>query len=112
MAPATDKAADGPGRNTPPAMKDRFTFLPGQACFDAADLDVPTGKCIEVLRLLVEAFGQVVPYGELPDNHSPNEASDQQRAVKAKLKKRLEAKNVPCRIQPKRGEGYILAAYP
>lgn len=90
-------------------VKDRFTFSPGQVRFDNKDLHLPTGLAIDVLRKLVENFGETVGYRDLDDNSEAKNASEQLRDAKRKIKKALKANKTPCKIETKKGEGYIIS---
>jgi hypothetical protein len=102
-----EKAAQKERESNP--VKDRFTFSPGQVCFDNKDLHLPTGLAIDVLRKLVESFGKTVGYRDLDDNSEAKNASEQLRDAKRKIKKALKANKTPCKIETKKGEGYIIS---
>jgi hypothetical protein len=106
--PQQNQAETG-GKTTKAAGKDRFSFSPGQVCFDGIDLRLPTGFVIDVLRKLVESFGKTVGYRELDDNSEAKNASEQLRDAKRKIKKALKANKTPCKIETKKGEGYIIS---
>jgi len=59
---ALDRLAEG----QTPEDKSGFEFKPGLALYNGKDLGLPTGLAIDVLRRLVESWGEVVPYSTVP----------------------------------------------
>ena len=107
---ARDLAANETGRRQREdhtAIKDRFTFLPGQALFDGKDLELPSGEPVVMLRKLVDYFGRLVPYKDFwehYDSATPGTVCKNKCCIVEALKKR----NVPCEIKSKSGEGYFI----
>jgi hypothetical protein len=89
-------------------IKDRFSFAPGQVCFDGKDLGLPTGLAIDVLEKLFEKFGTSVSYRELGSETSAGADDKLRRAVKA-IRDSLNAGGVPCQIETKYREGYRIS---
>jgi hypothetical protein len=89
-------------------IKHRFSFAPGQVCFDGKDLRLPTGLAIEVLEKLFEKFGTSVSYRELGSQTSGAADDKLRRAVKA-VRDSLNAGGVPCQIETKYREGYRIS---
>lgn len=90
--------------------KSRFKIEESRIFFDDADLDLPTGKVIQVANALIENFDRVVKYKLLDTESSEKEASDNLRAYKSRFNKALKNKNIPCTVKTKRQTGYILTS--
>ena len=85
----------------------RFTFGPGQALFDANDLNLPSGSPIEMLKKLVARCGKVVPYAEF-DKHYSSAAPGTVHKDKSTISTHFANHSVPYEITAKTGEGYVL----
>jgi len=89
-------------------LKDRFVFRgDGQALFDGKDLELPTGFTIPVLTLLVNSFGEPVPYKTLDEN-SGKTAGDNLRAAKHAIQESFKRHHVPCKVVTKKGVAYLI----
>ncbi|MBW2647833.1 MAG: helix-turn-helix domain-containing protein [Deltaproteobacteria bacterium] len=89
-------------------IKKRFTFNEAQAFFDLMDLDLPSGEAVSILKKLVDSFGEVVKHNELDKNSNPSNASDTLKGRILTIKKSLIRNKIPCKIESKRGVGYVL----
>jgi len=89
-------------------IKKRFTFNEAQAFFDHKDLDLPSGEAVSILKRLLDSFGEVVKHNELDENSNPSNASDTLKGRIYIIKKALKRLEIPCKIEPKRGVGYVL----
>jgi len=89
-------------------IAERFTFRPGQVLFDARDLNVGTGATLNIIKALVEDFGQVVPFQTLDGSSSQKEASEKIRTAIGRLRKILESAKIPAVIENRKGEGYLM----
>ncbi len=94
------------------AKKDRFSVAQGQILFDGKDLELPTGLAIDVATKLISCYGAVVPYGDLDDNSTDGAASEQLRMAKSTVARLFRKHNIPCRIQTKTREGYVISDLP
>ena len=95
-------------------IKARFKFNKSQAFFDGRDLGLPTGaeiKAVDILKILVKSFGQVVQYNKLDKTVDPNSesASDVLRQKVLAINSALKKHKVPCKIQSKKLSGYFLS---
>jgi len=92
-------------------IRKRFSFEQAQAFFDIKDLELPTGadlKPVEILKKLVRSFDKVVKYKVLDKDNSTNTASNFLRGKIRVIKVALRKHKVPCKIDFKKWEGYIL----
>lgn len=89
-------------------IKKRFSFNEAQAIFDNTDLGLPSGETVSILERLRDSFGEVVKHNELDQNSSPSNASDILKGRIHTIKKALKRHKIPCRIESKRGVGYVL----
>jgi hypothetical protein len=89
-------------------IKKRFTFNEAQAFFNDKDLGLPAGECVSILKKLVDSFGKVVGHKYFDQNSNPSNASDILKGYIGTIKKALTLHKIPCRIESKRGVGYVL----
>ena len=89
-------------------IRKRFEIGHGQILFDGRDLELPTGRCVTVLTALIHFLGRVVPHAQLDSQSMPYEASVEVREAIMKIRSALKTSRVPCRIDNRRGEGYML----
>jgi len=92
-------------------IKTQFSFKDGRAFFDDEDLRLPTGaelNPVKILKKLVKSFDRVVKYKSLDKNSSRNEASVFLRGKISLIRRALKKCSVPCHIQARKWEGYIL----
>jgi hypothetical protein len=89
-------------------IKKRFIFNEAQAFFDGKDLGLPSGEAVSILERLLESFGEVVKHNKLDKNSNPSNASDILKGRIHTIKKALKQHKIPCRIESKRGVGYVL----
>lgn len=104
-----DKPTDS-GKDNNKEIKERFTFTESQAFFDKRDLNLPSGsevKPVEVLKKLVDNFGEVVFYNKLEDT-SKNEASEILRGKVSKINQAMKKAKVPCKIASVKWHGYVI----
>lgn len=101
--PATRGESKKPDTRT----KDRFVFKPGQILFDGKDLELPSGEPINVLKRLVDSFGEVVAYGELDPHYSSATPGSLPKSVST-IRAALREHQVPCEVKSRRAEGYLL----
>jgi hypothetical protein len=101
---------DGERKAAATSLEARFDFAAGQVLFDGRDLGLPTGLPVEVMRKLFDSFGQTVSHQALDLQSSESEASEELRHGIRAIRKSLRAHKVPCQIQSKRADGYVLVA--
>jgi len=88
-------------------IKDRFRFGHGQVFFDKKDLGLPVGEVFEISKKLVENIESVVAYKTFDKNYSSAIPGTLPKSVTI-IRRHLEKRNVPCVIQSKRDEGYVM----
>ena len=89
-----------------------FMFIgEAQAFFRRMDLHLPTGFTLRVLKRLRQSWGMVVLFKELMEHDVPkeSEASPELKRAIFTINKALTEAEAPCRIQSRRGQGYLLA---
>jgi len=92
-------------------VKDLFTFASNQAFFDKKDLELPAGRPIKMLHLLVNYMPKIVSFSEVnkaAEQRESNQAEETTRAYIAILRKALKKHKVPCTIEAKIGAGYLM----
>lgn len=98
------KSAGGGEKHTETA----FCVESGQVTYGGADLDLPTGLCLETMKNLVTKIGRVVPYTSMDANSKEGMASEQLRGVVRTIRRQLKARKVPFEVANKAREGYVL----
>jgi hypothetical protein len=96
------------GKKISTNIKTHFKIEESRIFFDDVDLDLPTGKTIDVAKMLIESFDTVVKYNLLDNESTAKEASDNLRKHKSIIQKKL--KNTSYYIKTKKQAGYILTA--
>jgi len=89
-------------------IKDRFSFSDGQVFFDDKDLELPTGFTIDIFQKLYESWGRTVLHKKLHDMSDPGQASEQLKKAKLKISQSFKRYKVPCIIESKAREGYLI----
>ena len=89
-------------------IKPGFHFREGQVLYNGHPLQIPGNEAIEILKVLVDNFGQVVPHKQLDAESTQTDASDRLRHHVRILRAVLEKHKVPCQIETKRQTGYAL----
>jgi len=95
-------------QESPEETRGRFTFNDAQAFFDGQDLGLPSNEPVLTLKRLVDSFGEVVKHKALELDSGPSSASDMLKGRIRIIKQAFKHHEVPCKIEAKRGIGYVL----
>ena len=107
--PAEPKPTKTSSDESETEIKNRFSFSPGQISYAGRDLDLSTGLTIEVLKKLIDKFGQTVLYKDLDENSSRKQASEHLREAVVKIRGSFKENKVPCEVKNKSREGYVIS---
>ncbi|MCX5632803.1 MAG: terpene cyclase/mutase family protein [Phycisphaerae bacterium] len=88
------------------SIKESFTFRLGQVLFAGKDLNIKTGMAQDILKILVENFGFVIPFKKLVVQSTDFEADVALRGVISYLRTKL--KRLPIKIENRKQSGYIM----
>ena len=89
-------------------IKSRFKIEQSRILFDDKDLNLSTGKMIEVAKNLIENFDNIVKYTVLDGESTEKEASDNLRKYKSIFDEAIKKLKIPCKISTKKQAGYML----
>ncbi len=88
------------------SIKENFIFRPGQILFAGKDLGIKTGMVQDILKILMDNFGFVVPFKKLVVQSTDFEADVALRGAISYLRTKL--KMLPIKIENRRQSGYIM----
>jgi hypothetical protein len=89
-------------------IKKRFAIRHGQILFDGKDLNIRVGTTLEIMKMLVNQFDNVVPFRTLDEYSKECEASDKIRTAISRIRKKLKSVKIQAVIENRYGEGYIM----
>ena len=102
------RKTDKNGKQQQQEICKRFTFSPGQICFDNKDLKLPTGLTIEMFEKLYKNWGNTVLYTDLDINSDKGEASIQLKTAKSNISKSFRKIKAHCIVENKQRTGYLI----